>query len=130
MSDKTIPPCPVCGTVPETEQEKIYCTCPHNCGEYKTQVDIVQTCDCRHFMYLDVPVDASGSLYDWVGTIETLLGRACRELGIGTVEQLRELVGIACDACDERTVRAANRAENLVPLLRRRAAKGEKKYGR
>lgn len=103
MTNQTIPPCPACGVVPElVEFERpiwVYC-----CG--------------NNPIHYSVP--------EWSAKCTTALGRAMRDIGIETVEQVRELVGIACDACDERTVRATNRAENLVPLLRRRAAKGEK----
>ena len=89
MTNQTIPPCPVCGKVPEINEEKIYCNCPHNCGEYETRIDVVQTCDCEHFCYPIYPANAGNSLYTWVDTVETLLGRACRELDIETVEQLK-----------------------------------------
>ena len=112
MTNPSIPPCPVCGKqlTPST-----YNGIPCLVG-----TESCSGCGGYHSLIPEV----SKHLFDGI------LGRAMRDLGIETVEQVRELVGIACDACDERTVRATNRAENLVPLLRRRAAKGEKKYGR
>ena len=106
MTNQTIPPCPVCGVVPVKHAKNdriLLCGCFEEYGAMMADVVSLQK-------YQLMCVD--------------MLGRACRELGIETVEQVRELVGIACDACDERTVRATNRAENLVPLLRRRAGEG------
>lgn len=100
MTNQTIPPCPACEKAPTSHSDCV-----------------IGNDTCKY---------CAGVHNDWGRHINHIWFVCINELGIGTVEQLRELVGIACDACDERTVRATNRAENLVPLLRRRAVKGEK----
>lgn len=106
MTNPSIHPCPVCGNVPKLANQQLHLGI------------VIPRCVCLTYAAIDAVMWQERCMYE--------MHNALHELGIETVEQVRELVGIACDACDERTVRATNRAENLVPLLRRRAAKGEK----
>lgn len=137
MTPTNIPPCPKCGVVPEHKEEKEYCTCPHNCGEYNVRLKVESTCDCRHFSSPAVSDFADGSVYDWVETVETLLGRALRELGIETVAQLESLLCTADGVLtvfehDSKTLQqddALDALQACIPdayYLRRRAAEGEK----
>ena len=71
MTNQTIPPCPVCGTVPE-HHDRIFC-------------GLVNKCNCLS-ANRDCTIDA------WTRWCAEELRRACRELGIETVEQLKAKV--------------------------------------
>lgn len=71
MTNPSIPPCPKCGTVPE-HHDRIFC-------------GLVNKCNCLS-ANRDCTIDA------WTRWCAEELRRACRELGIETVEQLRAKV--------------------------------------
>lgn len=78
MTNQTIPPCPVCGTVPE--KHLFFNNAIHP--------------KCKHLLYSrEKSKHKYGELYitveRWRIRCTRALGRACRELGIETVEQLK-----------------------------------------
>ena len=79
MTDQTIPPCPACGVVPVKHAKNdriLLCGCFEEYGAMMADVVSLQK-------YQLMCVD--------------MLGRACRELGIETVEQLNVIVRMACE---------------------------------
>lgn len=69
MTNQTITPCPLCGTVPEVDAQ-FDDECKPRCGHIRSPVATIM-------------------IDDWTHSCNYELGRACRELDIETVEQLK-----------------------------------------
>lgn len=76
MTNQTIHPCPKCEVVPEVD----LCYTP---------TSVVVCCQLHPAYSVDTVL--------WVDLCDLHLGRACREFGIETVEQLNVIVRMACE---------------------------------